>query len=69
MKQALGADFEVVTDVSTSNVTHPVVQTVADDKVDVVADTFVANYDRYKYVDFAYQTQVKSKQLFSVVFY
>ena len=68
MKQSLGADFEVVTDVSTSNVTHPVVQTVADDKVDVVADTFVANYDRYKYVDFAYQTQVKSKHLFSVAF-
>ena len=50
-------DYTIVTDVSNSNVTHPVIQTVADAKVDLVADTFVANYHRHKFVDFSFPLQ------------
>ena len=50
-------DYTIVTEVSESDVTHPVIQTVADGKVDLVADTFVANYHRYKFVDFSYPIQ------------
>ena len=57
LEKQLNMDYTIVTKVSESDVTHPVIQTVADGKVDLVADTFVANYHRYKFVDFSYPIQ------------
>ena len=55
---SLNADFVVVTDSSSSDEIHPTVQTVADDKVDVVADLFVATHQRHQFVDFSYPIKV-----------
>jgi hypothetical protein len=59
MQRTLSIDFEVVTEYSESqNGLHPVVQTVADGLVDIVADNFVSTFDRSKYVDFSYPVEV-----------
>ena len=59
------AGIEIVTDLSESSVTHPVVQTVADGKVDVVVDNFVATSDRFAFVDFAYVYKFTETTIFS----
>ena len=59
MQKALNFEFEVITEVSESqNGLHPVVQTVADGLVDVVADIYVSTYDRSKFVEFSYPVEV-----------
>ncbi len=63
------AGFDIVTDVSQSSVTHPVVQTVADGKVDVVADSFVTTYERFSFVDFSYVTSFTTTSIISKMDY
>ena len=62
MQNALNLEFEVITEVSESkNGLNPVVQTVADGVVDVVADTYVSTYERSKFVEFSYPVMVNLK--------
>ena len=58
MKTSLGVDYVVVSEVSNTTSTNRVVQTVADDDVDVVPETYVATYQRHQVVDFPYLTEV-----------
>lgn len=58
MKESMGTGFEVVTELSPSNVTHRVIQAMSDDKLDIVSENFVSTYDRYKYVDYPYLPEV-----------
>ena len=68
MKTSLGVDYVVVSDVSNTTSTNRVVQTVADDGVDVVPETYVATHQRHQVVDFPYLTEVLVKfLLFSII--
>ena len=64
MQKPLGLDFEIITDLAESkNGLHPVVQTVADGLVDIVADSFVSTYDRSKFVEFSYPIEVNNSSM------
>jgi hypothetical protein len=54
LENKLNLNYSIVTEVSESNLTHPIIQTVSDDKVDIVADSFVPTQKRHKFVDFSY---------------
>lgn len=56
---------EIITQISKSNRTHPVVQTVADGIVDLVADNFVSTHERFRFVDFSYSFSMVTTKIIS----
>ena len=48
--------FEIITDLSPSNVTYEALQTVADGRADITLMPFGVTYERYKMADFSYKT-------------
>ena len=59
------ADVEIVTELSPSNVTHPLIQTLMDGKADVLPAHAGVSHKRYQFVDFSAPLGYTSSVLYS----
>ena len=59
------SDIEIVTELSPSNITHPLIQTISDGKADLLAVSAGMTHSRYSLVDFSGATGFSETVIFS----